>query len=84
MLLGLSISFPMLGKFSTVIASKTFSVTFFFSSSSGMPVTPNVGVFNIVPGVSEAILNSFHSFSFIMLYSHYFHHSIFQLTYPFF
>ena len=37
-----------------------------------MPVTPNVGVFNIVPGVSEAILNSFHSFSFIVLYSNYY------------
>ena len=33
--------------------------------------------------VSEAFLNSFHSFPFIELFSSYFHHSILQLTYPF-
>ena len=37
--LHLTISFLMLGKFSTIISSKFFSVPFFFSSSSGTPIT---------------------------------------------
>ena len=37
-LLDLTISFSMLGKFSTVISSKFFSYPFFFSSSSGTPI----------------------------------------------
>ena len=34
----LAISFSMLGKFSTIISSKSFSYPFFFSSSSGTPI----------------------------------------------
>ena len=34
----MTISFSMLGKFSTIITSKIFSYTFFFSSSSGTPI----------------------------------------------
>ena len=34
----LTISFSMLGKFSTIISSKIFSYTIFFSSSSGTPI----------------------------------------------
>jgi len=34
----LTISFSMLGKFSTIISSKIFSYPFFFSSSSGIPL----------------------------------------------
>ena len=34
----LTISFSMLGKFSTIICSKNFSYPFFFSSSSGTPI----------------------------------------------
>ena len=37
-LLHLTISFSMLGKFSTIISSKFFSYPFFFSSSSGTPI----------------------------------------------
>ena len=33
-----TISFPMLGKFSTIISSNIFSDPFFFSSSSGTPI----------------------------------------------
>ena len=44
----------------------------------------NVGSFNVVPEVSETILNSFYSFFFILLFSSYCHNSIFQLTYLFF
>ena len=36
--LDLNISFPILGKFSTVISSNIFSVPLFFSSSSGTPI----------------------------------------------
>ena len=32
------ISFPILGKFSTIISSRTFSWSFFLSSSSGTPI----------------------------------------------
>ena len=48
------------------------------------PYNSKVGVFNVVPEVSEAVLNSFHSFFFILLPGYYFHHFIFQLTYLFF
>ena len=70
----------MLGKFSTIISSKTFSYPFFFSSVSGIPYNSNVGAFDIVrafdivPEVSETILSSFHSFYFILLFRIYFHH----------
>ena len=79
----LTTSFPILGKFSTIISSNIFSVPFFFSPS-GTPNNSNVGVFSVVPEVSETVLNSFHSFSFIVLCSSYFHYLIFQVTYPFF
>ena len=42
------ISFPILGKFSTIISSSIFSWSFFLCSSSGTHDS-NVGVFNIVP-----------------------------------
>ena len=48
------------------------------------PYNSNVDAFNVVPEVSETVLNSFHSFFFILLPGSYFHHFIFQLTYPFF
>ena len=38
LLLDLTISFTMLGKFSTIISSKIFSYPFFYSSSSGIPI----------------------------------------------
>ena len=44
----------------------------------------NVGTFTIVLEVSETILNSFYSLFFIQLFSSYFHHSIFHLTYSLF
>ena len=44
----------------------------------------NVGVFNIVPEVSEVVLISFNSFFFFPFCFIYFHHSIFHLTYPIF
>ena len=79
----LTISFSMLGKFSTIISSKIFSHPFFFfsSSSSGTPIiNSNVGVFDMVPEVSETVFSSFHSLYFILLFRIYFHNFIFQLS----
>ena len=52
------------------------------------PLNSNIGVFHIVLKVSDAFLNSFYSFLFILLFNRvlfysYFHHSILQLIYPF-
>ena len=48
------------------------------------PYNLDVGVLNLVPEVSETILNSLHSFFFILPLDSYLHHAIFQLTYSFF
>ena len=61
----LTILFPMLGKFSTIISSKIVSYPFFFSSFSD-PYNSNVGVFDIALEVLETILSFF---SFFLLYS---------------
>ena len=53
-----SISFSILGKFSAIISSSIFSCPFFFWDT----YDSNVGVFNIVPEVSEVVLISFNSF----------------------
>src|SRR5574341_1612961 len=65
-------SFPILGKFSTIISSSIFSWPFFFSSSSGTPM------------ISEVVLLSFNSFFFFPLCFIYFYHSIFYFMYPIF
>ena len=57
-----------------------FLFVFFFWDS----YDSNVGVFNIVPEVSEIVLISFNSFFFFPLCFIYFYHSIFYLTYPIF
>ena len=68
------ISFPILGKFSTIISSSIFLVflfVFFFWDS----YDSNVGTFNIVPEVSEVVLISFNSFFLFPLCFIYFYHS---------
>ena len=55
-----------------------FLFVFFFWDS----YDSNVGVFNIVPEVSEFVLISINSFFFFPLCCNYFQHSIFYLTYP--
>ena len=57
---------------------------FLFLFLFGDPYNLNVGVFNVVPEVSETVLNSFNSLFFFLLCSSYFHYFIFQVTYPFF
>ena len=47
-----AISFPTLGKFSTIISSNIFSGPFSLSSLSGTPIMQNVGALNVVPEVS--------------------------------
>jgi len=63
---------------------KNFLIAFLFFFFLWDPYNSNIIVFNIVPKVSEGILYYFHFFPFILLFSSYFHHSILQLTYPFF
>ena len=75
-----TISFPMLGKFSTMISSNIFqSLSFFWN-----PCNLNVGMFDVVPGVSETVLTSFHSFCCILFCSRGFHRSVLQVIYPLF
>ena len=54
---------------------RPFLFLFFFWD----PYNSNVGVFNVVPEVSETVLNSFHSFFFILLCGTYIHYFIFQV-----
>ena len=57
-----TISFPILGKFSTII--KYFLMVFLFVFWDSYD--SNGGVFNLVPEVSEVVLISFNSFSFFL------------------
>ena len=77
----LTISFPMLGKFSTIISSNFFSDPFSHLCFSKDAYNSNDSAFNIFLDVSETILNSFHSFSIILLFRNYFHHSMFHVSY---
>ena len=63
---------------------KYFLSPFLFLFFFWDPYNSNVRSFNVVPEVSETVLNSFHSSFFILLCSSYFHYFIFQVTYPFF
>ena len=78
-----AISFPMLGKFSTLI-SQIFSHSFLSLFSFWDPYNVNVCAFNVVLEVSQAVFISFHSFFFILFHGSEFHHSVFQVTYLFF
>ena len=64
------------GNFQLQKFSPTFSFPLFLWDLYNL----NVGVFDMVPQVSETVLNSFHSFYFILLFESYFYHFIFQLT----
>ena len=52
---------------------KYFLSPFLFLFFFWDPYISNVGTFKVVPEVSEIVLNSFHSFFFILLCSSYFH-----------
>ena len=79
-----AISFPMLWKFLALIFLNYFLRPFLLLFFFWDPYNSNVGVFNVVPEVSEAVLISFHSLFFILFHSRDFHRSVFQLTYSFF
>ena len=77
-----TISFPILGKFSTIVYSSIFSCPFFLYSSSGTPMIQMLGCLTL--SQRPVRLSSFNSFFFFPLCFIYFHHSIFHLTYPIF
>ena len=79
-----TISFPILGKFSAIISSSLFSWPFYLSSSSGTPMIQMLGRFHIVPEVPEVVLICFDSFFYFPLCFIYFHHFVFYFTYPIF
>ena len=77
------ISFPILGKFSTIISSSIFSWSFFLSSSSGTPMIQMLGPLTLSQKSlrlsSFLLIRFFFPVCFI-----YFYHSIFYLTNPIF
>ena len=75
-----TISFSMLGKFSTIVSSEMFSYPLLFLVFFWDPYNLNFGAFDLVTEVSETILSSFPSFYTILLFGSYFHHFIFRLT----
>ena len=76
-----TISFPLLEKFLTVISSDICSGHLYFSSSSGTPIVRML--VHLMLSQSSLILFIFFFF-FILFYSRDFHHSVFQVTCPFF
>ena len=79
-----AITFPMLGRFSTIISSNIFSYPFFFSSSFGTPIIWMLMCLMLSQHSLRLFSFLFYFFSFILFHLNYFHHSIFQLIYPFF
>ena len=77
-----TVSFPMLGKFSTIIPSTIFSDSFSLSSPSGTPIMWML-VCSMLSQRSQAVFISFHSFLFILFCSSDIQHSVYQVTYPF-
>ena len=78
-------SFPILGKFSTIISSSIFSQSFFLSSSSGTPMIQMLVCLTL--SQRSLRLSSFLLFIFFFFFPLcfiYFHHSIFYLTDPIF
>ena len=76
-----TISFPILGKFSTIISPSILSWSFFLSSSSGTPMIQMLG--HLTLSQKSLRLSSFLSFFFPLCFI-YFHHYIFHLMYPLF
>jgi len=66
------------------LENKNVLIPFLFLFFFWDPYNLNVDTFDMVPEVSETVLNSFHSFYFILLFRSYFHNFIFQLTDLFF
>jgi len=75
-----AISFPILGKFSTIISSSIFLWPFFLSSSSGTPIIQMLGCLTLSKR-SLRLSSLLLIFFFFPLCFIYFQHSIFHLTY---
>ena len=78
--MGLSVSFLVLGKFSALMSSDIFSGLFV---SFWDPYGAIVGVFNVVPEVSDTLLISFILFS-SFCYAAVISNTVFQLNHLFF
>ena len=76
------ISFPILGKFSTIISSSIFSCPFFLSFSSGTPMIQMLG--HLTLSQRSLRLSLFLLILFFFLCFIYCYHSVFHLTYPIF
>ena len=74
-----TISFPILGKFSAIISSSIFSWPFFLSSSSGTPMIRMLGCLTLSQRSLRLCSFLLILFSFYLSFT-YFHHSIFHLT----
>ena len=79
----LTISFPMLGKFSATISSNIFSGRFFFSSPSGTPIMQMLVGLMLSQG-SVRLSFFFTLFSYILFCGGDFHQSFLQVIYPFY
>ena len=79
-----TISFPILGKFSTISSSSIFSWPLFLSSSSGTPMIQMLGHLTLSQRSLRLFSFLLNLFFFFPLCFIYFHHSIFHLTYPIF
>ena len=75
----LTISFPRLGRFSTIMCRNIFFQTpSLYASSSWTPINLNVGASNFAPDISDTVLNYFYIFYYdpqqfftILLISHF-------------
>ena len=79
----LPVSFSMLGKFSAIIFSNIFSGSLYLSSPLGTPIMQML-VHSLLSQRSLGLSSFFFSFFFLYSVLHHFHHSVFQVTYPFF
>ena len=80
----LTISFPILGKFLTIISSNIFSSPFSFFSFFWYHYNSNVGAFYVVPESLRLSSFLFIHFSLFCSMAEISYHSVFQVTYPFF
>ena len=79
-----TISFPILGKFSPIIPLSIFSESFFLSSSSGTPIIRMLGCLILSQRSQRLSSVLFILFYFILFFRSYFHNFVSQLTDSFF
>ena len=77
-----TVSFPMLGMFLTIISSDIFSGWFSLYSPSGTPIMRMLMHLMLSRGLSDCL--HFFLFLFFLFHGSDFHHSVFHVTYLFF